>query len=218
MFDYPPTTLVNRVIPKSKILQNAQPTTRLKNLLAKQVHQIRWQAKLAPETINLSATPQVPEIQIFHLILKGAEIHPDLLQLLDKTIPHPILFSMETADHHLAYSAAYKRPSEGDASQWVVGARFISSFIPQPSSLPPLPTALDLGHLYSALLEPLLPLVARKGEMLPELIERCSSYQALVRIVAKLQSKVQREKQFNRRIAFNQELNEAKAELAALGA
>ncbi|MGD9419841.1 MAG: DUF4391 domain-containing protein [Verrucomicrobiota bacterium JB025] len=216
MFEYPPATLVNRVIPKTKILENARPTARLKALLTQEIQQIRWHAKLSPETVKLAATPQVPEIQIFHLKLKGPDIHTDLLQLLDRTIPQPILFELENADGLLAHSAAHKRPSEADVSQWVTGPRFTASFGKAPATFPPLPTALDLGRLYAALLAPLLPLAARKGESLPGQITRCDQYQSQQRKLAQLTAKVNREKQFNRRVALNQELNALKAELGRL--
>ena len=219
MFDYPPSTIVNRPIPKSKILERAHPTTRLKELLTHQIQQILWHAKLAPETIRIPATHQVPEIQIFHLHLKGKEIHPDLLQLLDKTIPQPILFTIETSERKLAHSAAHKRPSEADASQWVVGSRFTSDFIPaEKLARLPLPTALDLSRLYTALLSPLLPLTPWRTESLSGLIERCGAHQSLLRRIALLTAKVNREKQFNRRVTLNQELNTLKAELDAITA
>jgi hypothetical protein len=219
MYDFPPSTIVNRPIPKSKILERARPTTRMKELLTHQIQQILWHAKLAPETIRIPATPQVPEIQIFHLQLKGKELHPDLLQLLDKTIPQPIIFTIETSDRKFAHSAAHKRPSEADASQWVVGSRFTSDFIPAAKLIRlPLPTALDLSRLYTALLAPLLPLTPRRAESLSDLIDRCGAHQSLQRRTALLTAKVNREKQFNRRVALNQELNTLKAELDAITA
>lgn len=217
MFDFPPSTIVNRPIPKSKILERARPTTRLKELLTHQIQQILWHAKLAPETIRIPATLQVPEIQIFHLQLKGTELHPDLLQLLDKTIPQPILFIIETSKRQIAHSAAHKRPSEADSSQWVVGSRFTSDFTPaEKLTRLPLPTALDLSRLYTALLSPLLPLAPRRAEPLPDLIERCGAYQSLQRRIALLTARLHREKQFNRKVALNQDLKPLQAELERL--
>ncbi len=216
MFEFPPATLVNRVIPKTKILEKARPTARLKALLTGEIQQIRWHAKLSPETVKLAATAQVPEIQIFHLQLKGSSIHPDLLQLLDLAIPQPIIFELVNAEGLIAHSAAHKRPSEADSTQWVTGPRFTSLFNKPPAILLILPTALDLGKLYAALLQPLLPLSARPSEALPALIDRSHHYQALQRKLSQLTTKVNREKQFNRRVALNQELNQLKSELADL--
>jgi hypothetical protein len=219
MFEFPPCTIVNRPIPKSKILERARPTTRLKELLTNQIQQILWYAKLAPETIRIPATAQVPEIQIFHLQLKGTEFHGDILQLLDKTIPQPILFTIETHDRKFAHSAAHKRPSEADASQWVISSRFTTDFIPaEKIARQALPAALNLSHLYTALLAPLLPLTPRRAESLADLIERCGTHQSLQRRIALLSTHVNREKQFNRRVSINQELNSLKAELDAITA
>ena len=216
MYEFPSSTLVGRVIPKTRILRKARPSTRLKDLLTQQIQQIRWHAKLSPETTRIPATPQVPEIQVFHLALKGSEIHPDLLALLDKTIPQPMLWVIETTERKLAHSAAYKRPSEADASQWVVGARFTSDFASPPGSSPQLPVALDLGRLYRAVLQPLLPLAARDAEALPAFIDRCEQYQSHQRRITQLSAKVNRERQFNRRVELNQQLNALKETLASL--
>jgi len=80
----------------------------------------------------------------------------------------------------------------------------------------PLPAALDLSRLYTALLAHLLPLNLRRAEALPSLIERCDKHQTLRRKIAQLTTKVNREKQFNRQVGLNQELNTLKAELDAL--
>lgn len=220
MFEFPLSSQVNQVIHKNKIVDHAQPrpTTRIKDLLTAQIHQIRWHAKLAETTLRIPATAQVTEIQIFHLVLKGAEIHPDLLQFLDRTIPHPILFRVVASDGQIAHSAAYKRPSDvGGTSHIVVGERFTSGFLAPPvDGWPLLPSALDLGHLYRALLEPLLPLASRRGEVLGPLIQRCSEYQIVQSRIKQLTNKVNREKQFNRRVEMNRELNELKVTQTAL--
>ena len=197
-------------------MENTHPTARLKALLTSQIQQIRWHAKLSPETLNIPATPEVTEIQIFNITLKGADIHPDLLLFLDKAIPQPILWMIENADQLLAYSVAHKRPSEADSSQWVVGSRFTSSFTSPASELQPLPAALDLTQLYRSLILPLLPLAAREGESISGLFTRCSDYQLHQRQITQLTAKVNREKQFNRRVELNQELNNLKSKLADL--
>jgi hypothetical protein len=44
-----------RTLPKNKIYEHSGANTRLKDLFVKQVEQIVWRYKLAPETINLAA-------------------------------------------------------------------------------------------------------------------------------------------------------------------
>jgi hypothetical protein len=100
----------------------------------------------------------------------------------------------------------------------VVGARFASPFAPPADAFPPLPAVLDLERLYAALLAPLLPLRARPREPLTDLVDRCEHYRQLTRQADRLRAKVGREKQFNRRVEWNNQLNAIRRQLAALAA
>ena len=53
LFDYPKSAAFGRVLPKNKIYEHASPSTAVKDLFVRQVEQIVWQYKLAPETVNL---------------------------------------------------------------------------------------------------------------------------------------------------------------------
>ncbi len=215
MFEFPPSTIVNRVIPKTRIVENSRPATRLKDLLTQQIQQIRWHAKLSPETIHIPATAQVPEIQIFHITLKEGEIHPALLDRIDNTIPQPIIHQLENIDGHTALSAAHKRPSGADHGRWVTGERFTTGFTAL-SPPAPLPAAIDLGQLYTALIAAILPLARRPGESIADLTQRCHQHCQLQRQISQLQSKIRREKQFNRKVALNQELQQQQRQLTRL--
>lgn len=220
MFQCPPASLLDRKIPKSKFLANSHPSTRIRDLLTSQIETITWHAKLSPESTNLSATPSVAEIEVFHLHLKGKDIDPDLLDFLDKTIPHPIFFRLRNKEGEISLTTAHKRPHETNPNEWVLGSRFTTTFQTSDSSLlipnssfQPLPSALDLEALYRALFGLLLPLPTRPKESLEALISRNKEHQTLSRQIQALQNKVNREKQFNRRVALNQELNTLKGQL-----
>jgi len=217
MFAFPPQTAFGKTVPKSRIYSHALPTRRVRELFVSQLSEIIWTHKLSPETLRIPGTPAVPEIQVFDLILKGESLDEDVIHAIDRAIPFPIFHRLrsETGD---AWSAAYKRPSEADGSQWVVGSRFTSSSLLHNSSfiLPPLPAALDLGRLYAALFAPLLPLPPRAGEDLPRHIERCEAYNRLRRQVDQLTTRLHRERHFNRKVERNRELKPLLAELAVL--
>lgn len=215
MFAFPPKTAFGKTIPKSRIYAHSQPTRRIQNLFTSQVAEVRWTHKLSPETLHLSPKPNVPEIQIFEIRLKGSDLDEAVLDTIDRAIPYPVIHQLHS-ETGIAHSAAFKRPSEADSGQWVVGARFTSGFEPLPEALPSLPTVLDLGHLYAALMAPLLPLPARKGEPLGDQVTRCERFLAISRKIDQLNSRIRREKQFNRKVAMNQELKPLQAELDGL--
>ncbi len=67
---WPEKAKVNRVVPKSKFYEHGTVNARLKDLFVKEVEQVTWLYKLAPETINLSAKDGVSEIQILGIQLR----------------------------------------------------------------------------------------------------------------------------------------------------
>lgn len=62
LYDWPRAAAFGRVIPKNKIYEHAGANSGLKDLFVREVDQIVWSHKLAPETVNLAATKQVAEI------------------------------------------------------------------------------------------------------------------------------------------------------------
>ena len=72
LFSFPAQGRVARVVPKSKIYEHGPVTFALRDKFVRQVEQITWAYKLAPESINLPAKPDVPEIKEFEIALKLA--------------------------------------------------------------------------------------------------------------------------------------------------
>lgn len=215
LYSYPKQALFGRVLPKNKIYQHASPSPAVKELFVQQVEQIVWQYKLAPETINLSAKPGVPEIQIFDIRLKSSNLDEAVLRCIDKAIPYPIFFQLLYNDR-LKMVAAYKRINEADSEKWVVDGYFASSWFSLDTEMQSLPVALDLGLLYEQMLRLLLPSPPRSGESLKDQIERLSQLQSKQNEYQKLEAKLHKEKQFNRKVEINAQLRTLKAALYAL--
>jgi hypothetical protein len=177
LYAYPKQAHFGKMIAKSKIYEHANISTALKDKFVTQIDKIIWQYKLAPETINLTATPAVPEIQIFDIRLKGTEVDEALLRVIDKAIPFPIIYQIYRGDK-VKVKAAYKRPSDADKSKWVIEAYVESDWMPEDTQKTALPIALDLSKLYEQMLKALipetLPIVETQGSMKEqmELIER----------------------------------------------
>jgi hypothetical protein len=217
---YPKQAAFGRVLPKNKIYEHSGANTRLQRLFVEQVEQIVWQYKLAPETINLPARPGVPEIQIFSVQLKATELHEDVLRCIDGAVQFPILFELNQGQGDKAKTqvvAAYKRPSEADASRWVLSSYFATGWMPATTArTAAMPLALDMAHLYAALLQGLIPLPARPQEQLADLVARVELAGAKRREVEKTQARLAQEKQFNRKVEINATLRQLKTELEQL--
>ncbi len=202
-------------MPKSKIYQHARVTRRVKQCFVDQVSRIVWQYKLSPETTNLPARAGVPEIQVFTIALKTEKLDESVLRFIDKAISFPILYEI-TFEDRIKEMAAYKRPSEADSAKWVVGDYFGTDWQPADTERSPLPVSLDLAGLYEQLLRRLMPMPARQGESLKAHADRLAMIRSKQHEADKLEARVNREKQFNRKVELNTELRKIKNELETL--
>ncbi len=212
LFTFPPNAAFGKVLPKGKIYEHASPSASVRELFIREVDKITWSYKLSPDTINLPARGGVQEIQVFTLALKAKSLSQAVLTTIDKAIPSPIFFMLSFEDQ-IRYVATYKRPSEADKSKWVVSSYFESDWMAVDTESRPLPLALDMGSLYHQLLKQLIPLQAREGESMEALVERCERLKKLEREVERTQSRLNGEKQFNRKVEINAELRKFKLEL-----
>lgn len=212
---YPKQAAFGRVLPKSKIYEHAAANTRLKDLFVKQVEQIVWSFKLASETIHLPERAGVPEIQVFSIQLKTPELHRDVLRSIDGVIASPIVFEL-TFDRRTQVTAAYKSPNEADASRWVLSDYFATGWLPVGSERTAMPVALHMSGLYEQLLYRLIPLPARPQETLAALVARVEQAQAKQRELDKATARLEKEKQFNRKVEINATVRQLKSDLECL--
>lgn len=237
LYEWPRAAAFGRAIPKNKIYEHAGANTALKATFVREVDQIVWSHKLAPETVNIAATKQVCEIQVFRIAVRTAKLDQEVLSAIDKAIPFPLFFEV-TNGEQIMVAAAYKRPSESDKSRFVISSYFLSDWFPASGQRTALPIALNMGSLYERLLEPLVkrqiaqlvanvsgimnspiaPAVADQLVSLEDRIAQAEAIKAKVHDVMRISGRLAREKQFNKRVAINAELRTAKQELERLSA
>ena len=215
LFAWPSQAAVCRPVAKSKIYAHAKPTAALRSLFVEQVESITWAYKLSPETINLPAKPTVPEIEVFEVALKLPDVSHSVLRCIDKAIPFPILFVLRY-DSHSQPVTAYKRPSDAASEQWVMGDYHAAPWQKDGEARPALPLALDLQGLYERLVRQHLAVPARAGESLRDQLDRLAAAVAKRAEAAKLEARLNAEKQFNRKVEINAQLRTIRTELEAL--
>lgn len=215
LFAWPSQATVGRLVAKSKIYAYAKPTAALRALFVEQVESITWAYKLSPETINLPAKPAVPEIEVFEVALKLPDVSHSVLRCIDKAMPRPVLFNLRF-EGQTQPIAAYKRPSDAGGDQWVVGDYHAAPWQKDGEARPALPLALDLQGLYEQLLRQHLAVPARAGESLRDQLDRLVALAAKQAAAAKLEARLNAEKQFNRKVDINAQLRTIRTELEAL--
>ena len=215
LYDFPQQAAYGKVLPKSKFYEQVRPSRSIRDGFTAQIEKVTWQYVLAPHTVNLPAARSVEEIAVFEISLKTGELDENILRTIDKAIRLPI-FYMLTFAGKVKYIAAYKRPNEADASRWVVDAYFESAWLPSDVARSALPVALDLVGLYEQMLRRLMLEPSRKGETLKEQVERQVQIRSAQAECRKMEARLHKEKQFNRKVEINALLRQLRNEIEQL--
>lgn len=214
IFQFPKKSEVTRVLPKGKVVDNADVSKSAKEAFAN-VSKIVWENKLSPSTVNLPEKGWVQEMQVFSVHFKEFVNVHEILRTIDKAIHHPIIFQI-IYDGKIKYAAAFKRQSDADSTKWVTSEYFESGWIDNNAERRQLPVVLNLESLYYEILKSIMPMPPREKESIGELAQRLEALRIKKKEAEVLSGKLHREKQFNRQIEINKQLKRLKSEIEEL--
>lgn len=215
MFGLPESTLVNRKIPKNKFYEKLHADHQLKEWFAGQVESIVWKHKLSRETIRLEPRDDVEEIQVFEVHLKQQSYKTELLRSIDRAIPYPILFVLLYNDQG-KLAIAYKERNQADDNKAVVHSYHESEWQPISEVQFELLHGLDLKSVYENIIRKLMAVQVKPEEDLAAALEWQQQIEKLTQECRRLEAKIRSEKQFNRKVELNMELQRKRKELNQL--
>lgn len=213
LYRWPAAAKFGRSVPKTKFYEHGNVSTALREKFITEVQRITWAYKLAEATINLQGSAEVPEIQVFQVDTKGVDVSEPVLTAIDKAVRTPIIFEIvrgEGADRRIRMAAAHKQLGPGAVK---LGAYYSTGWQSDDMQREPLPTAITLQSLYTALLAPLTPVSARPGEEVSDVTARLEAFRKLEREVTSLERKLRTEPQLNRKVEIRRALRTKQAEL-----
>lgn len=216
MLGLPKNTVVNRSIPKSKFYDKTSINSKIKDLFIKEISNIIWKNKISKDTINLEPTEEVKEIEVFEIDLKENRFSKDILKQIDKFIPYNILYVLKF-DDKVKLVVAYKEPNKNDESKMVVDSYYESDWIYEEDFELQLDLSHNLKHVYDELIKSFIKTKEIDTTTdIKEVIKKEKEIESLNKAIEKLQKKIKREKQFNRKVELNKILNAKKNELNKL--
>ncbi|MCZ3068169.1 DUF4391 domain-containing protein [Acinetobacter baumannii] len=211
LYKFPQQAKVDRLIPKNKFYEQGKANTKIEQLFVNQVENIRWAYKLASSTIHLQDQDDLKEIQIFRVKSRVEDLDVSILSFIDKLILTPIIFEVVYQDK-VEVVATYKRLNQADKTKAVIGQYYSSDWLEDADRVE-LPLYLKLADLYEHFIEQLLPLAVsgeqhqdRESISLEIKLQKAQQLESLQKQLDKLKSKLRNEKQFNRRVELNKQL------------
>ncbi|MGV3073121.1 DUF4391 domain-containing protein [Corynebacterium phoceense] len=210
-YHWPESTVVGKRIPKEKFYEHGKSTSVVRQRFVSELAAIVWANKLTAHALHVHESTDFTELQVFRLELKGASINHAVLQVIDQSIPYPILFELQR-DHNdrvqTRLTAAYKERA-GKLSKYYE-TEWASSSV----KTAPLPTAIDLRELYHQIFSTLAGITIPPGTLPHQALERLTINESLSREITQLRRKVANEKQINRRVELNRTLRAKQTELS----
>ena len=211
LYKFPQQAKVDRLIPKNKFYEQGKANTKIEQLFVDQVENIRWAYKLASSTIHLQDQEDLKEIQIFRVKSRVKDLDVSILSFIDKLILTPIVFEVVYQDK-VKVVATYKRLNQADKTKAVIGQYYASEWLEDHDRIE-LPIYLKLADLYEHFIAQILPIALSKDQendnesvSIELQLQKSQQLESLQKQFDQLQSKLRNERQFNRRVELNKQL------------
>ena len=222
-YRFPEQAKVDRLIPKNKFYAQGNANSRVEQLFVDQVENIRWAYKLATTTINIQDQEDLKEVQIFRIKSRVEDFDTAILSFIDKLILTPIIFEVMFQDKFKVI-ATYKRLNLADKTKAVIGHYYSSDWLNEKDRVD-LPVYLKLVDLYDHFITQLLPIPSAMTMddetpivAIEDKLQHAEQLAALQKQLDQLKSKLKREKQFNRKVEINKQIQEVTLQLNKLTA
>lgn len=223
----PSAARLDRRVPKKLLIENGSPTSADKRRINAGVEELVWVAALKSAAIGVleyrDDRREYPEIAVLSLVLRESARPARLVELVHRAIPYPVLL-VTTQAETVSVSVAHKRIAQNEPGKVVLDGPVMETVVSpaalglfniaaQPKSnmlafyqgwtecLEATQAGQITGH-YSLARDP----TARR--------EALAVYGRLVREIARLRARAERESQVSRRVELNLALRKLEAELA----
>ena len=198
MVQLPKECEVNKFIPKKTFYEKVNISSSAKQDFIDKLEKIYWKYKLSEDTINITKTEEVEEIEIFELVLKEKCDVKSLLKVITKEIPYIILFIIKYNDE---FQYAIKVDDNILITSWNEEKDF--KFI-----------GLNLKEVYNNIVRKIIN--DDSTENITKVLEINKQREELEKKINILKTKINKEVQFKKKVELNQELRRLKKDLEEL--
>lgn len=196
-------------IPKEKFYSQVNLTGLQERLFIDQIQSIKWTNKISPESMNLSVSDNIAEIEVFEIIIKGNLIDERVLKIIDGIIAHPIIFVVRNQSQECLYMAFKQTDYFGKVSikqyystKWYPNNEFLLNF-----------SGLSTGELYKNIIVQISEGRLKKQAVdidLYNLVEEDLEYQKALKEIKKFETNIKKTSQPNKKLNLVRMLRDLK--------
>lgn len=189
MFELPKSCYVNKFIPKKVFYDKVGVSSNVKDEFISLVDRITWLYKLSEDTLGITKTEEIEEIQIFQIDVKEKKVPTNVIKTITKGVKYKVLFVIKYQDDY-CYSI---KVEDFYNSEWNEVIEFNFNTI-------------NLRTLYENIVKKIIKEDSNEKSF-SKIIEDNTYKTELENKIGKLQQKIKNEKQFNKKVEYNKQLN-----------
>lgn len=211
MLGLPKSTVVDINLPKKKFYENLSVSPKLKRHFIDEIDGIRWQNKISPETMNISAGEKVQEIEVIEIRLAHESIDEKVLTQIDREIPYHLLYVF-TKGKKAKLCIGYKEYAQSGSNTFKVSRYFYNDW----SDLEQLPISIeatDLDSVYDRLIRFIAGDSLVDNSSVFDSIEQLKKKEKLQKQIDKLDKQLKLEKQLNKQFELRDRINSLRQQL-----
>ena len=193
MIELPKECIVDKFIPKKIFYEKVNLSSNLKQEFVDKIDKIYWKYKISEDTLNISKTENVEEIEIFELTLKEKVNCQNIIKVITKNIPYIILFEICYKDE---VQYAIKHNDDIYFTNWNEKINFNFNGI-------------DLNAVYENIIRSVTN-ISEQSNNIDEELEKDKKLKEVQKEIERLENKMKAEKQFNKKVELNKNILELK--------
>ena len=193
MIELPKECIVDKFIPKKIFYEKVSLSSNLKQEFVDKIDKIYWKYKISEDTLNISKTEDVEEIEIFELTLKEKVNCQNIIKVITKNIPYIILFEICYKDE---VQYAIKHYDDIYFTNWNEKINFNFNGI-------------DLNAVYENIIRSVTN-ISKQDNNIDEDLEKGKKLKEVQKEIERLENKMKVEKQFNKKVELNKNILELK--------
>lgn len=211
ILNYPQSTVVNRVVPKTMFYKFMEVNPRMKTHFVNDVVNITWLYKLSASSLNVTNTEDMKEIEVFVVNLKQPDCPTDLFTFIDTNMPHHIIFVLLHNDNAMVL-INYKDWTDNTHTKFRICQAFASPWVLL-SELELYVQGQSLPRIYDNFVAQVSGIGEHKAGSMADIValrKQIATAEAELQI---LEKRMRKEPQLDRQLAMNKQVKAMRKEL-----
>ena len=214
LLHFPTETIVDSLVPKTKFYRFMEVNPRMKAHFVNDVESIRWLYKLSPDTLNVTASDDMKEIEVFVATLKQADCPTDLFTFIDTNMPRHIVFILQYGDNSMLL-INYKQWRDDTHTSFKITQMFASPWL-STTSLQLKIDGQSLPRIYDNFVAQVSGIGEHKAGSMEEIVALRQQIAKQEAELQKLEKRMRREPQVDVQMEMHKQVRQMRKQLAEL--